>query len=71
MGIHRNVIKLRLKSTPLVAPEWRKDEIDFYTPSLASHKTKLQIEKYYSLKKTEKRHEVFFLQLCDNVQIPD
>ena len=65
MGINCNVIKLRLKLTPLIVPEWRKDEIDFYTPPTI-HKTNLQIEKYYSLKMTEKRHEVHFPQLRDN-----
>ena len=71
MGINCNVIKLRLKLTPLVVPKWRKDEFDLYTPSPAIHKTNLHIEKYYSLKTTEKSHEVLFLQLCDNAQIPN
>ena len=71
MGINCNVIKLRLKLTPLVVPKWRKDEIDLYTPSPVIHKIDLQIEKYYLSKMTEKRHEVLFLQLCDNVQTPN
>ena len=71
MGINCNVIKLRLKLTPLVVPKWRKDEIDLYTPSLVIHKKNLHIEKNYALKMTEKRYEVPFLQLCDKVQTPD
>ena len=71
MGINCNVIKLRLKLTPLVVPEWRKDEIGFYTPSPAIHRTYLQIEKFHSLRMTEKRHEVLFPQLCDNAQTLD
>jgi len=68
MGINCNVIKLRLKLTRLVVLERRKDEIDLYTPSPAIYKTNLQIEKYYSLKMTEKRHGVLFLQLWDNAR---
>ena len=71
MGITCNVIKLRLKLTPLVVPKWRKDEIDLYTPSPVVHKTNLQIETYYSLKMIEKRYEVPFIQLCDKVQTLD
>ena len=67
MGIHRNVIKLRLKLTPLVVPEWRKDEIDFYTPSPTTHNK----EQYYSLRMTKKGNETYFLQLCDHAQTPD
>ena len=70
MGINRNVKKLRMKLTPLVVPEWTKDEIDFYTPAPAIHKADLHIENFYSLTMTKKSHEVLFLQLCDNAQTP-
>ena len=60
------MIKLRFTLTPLVVPEWRKDEIDFYTPSPTIHNIDLQIEKNYSLQMTEKRHEVPFPQLHNN-----
>ena len=44
MGINCNVIKLRLKLTPLIVPEWRKDEIIFI------HLLQPSIREIYKLK---------------------